>query len=188
MIPHGQIYPYPSPNFFANDETPIQAVCHHGTAGSGKSALAVLTDPQPDNPDARVSSNFLILKNGEIYLLVDYRKKRRAWANGPIRKPDPAIRWLAAVAAAGRNPNRCTVSVEHEATSDEMRRRAPMPDAQFNSSTWLTLTLLQELGLPISDQTVIGHRQINSVDKAYCPGVIDIPAYIDVLKLRAKML
>jgi len=187
LIPHGQIYPYPSPNFYVSSD-PIKAICLHGTAGSGRSALATLTDPRPDNPDARVSSNYLVFKNGEIYFLVDHRRGRRAWANGPIKKPDKNIKWLAALAAAGGFANTSTISIEHEATDAEMKRHAPMTDAQFNSSTWLTLTLLRELGLPISDQTVIGHRQVNSVDKFYCPGVIDVPAYIDVLKLRANML
>jgi len=193
MIPHGQVYPYQCQNFFSGVKDPIQAICLHGTAakqarGALQAALATLTNPRYDNPDAAVSSNYVIAKNGEIYFLVDWRAGRRAWANGPVKAPDKRIAWLLFAVQKKVNINRLTISIEHEATDEEMKRSAPMPDAQFNSSTWLVLSLLQELGLPINDQTVIGHRQINSVDKAYCPGVIDIPAYIEVLKLRENML
>lgn len=180
-----KIIDYPSPNFFLA-ANPIKAVCLHGTAGPLQASLDVLTRARPDRPEQAVSSHYVIDTNGDIYRLLKFWKNQRSFANGVVKLPDKNIGWLIAAVAAGVNPNLLTISIEHVASSAQMIGHASMPDAQFNSSVSLVTQLLKDCRLPISGQTVIGHRQVNSIDKAYCPGVVDIPAYIEVLKLRSK--
>lgn len=175
-----QIIDYPSPNFFDSGEK-IEAIVLHGTAGSLRASLGTLTNPRNDNPGKAVSSNYLIDTNGDIYRLVPWWLNRRAWANGVVNKPDTSINWLMQAIRNRKNPNLKTVSIEHVASSDNMIKRGRMTDKQWASSFWLVKNLLKEFKLEATNQTILGHYQIDSVNKAYCPGVIDIPAYINAL-------
>lgn len=179
-----KIIDYPSPNFFLAGN-PIKAICLHGTAGPLQASLDILTRARPDRPELAVSSHYLIDINGDIYRLLKWWKNQRSFANGIVKLPDKNIGWLIAAVAAGINPNLITISIEHVASSTQMKNHSSMTDAQFNSSIALVTQLLKDCKLPISNQTIIGHNQINSIDKVYCPGVIDIPAYIEVLTLRS---
>jgi N-acetyl-anhydromuramyl-L-alanine amidase AmpD len=175
-----EIIDYPSPNYFDNVSSKIQAIVLHGTAGSLSSALAELTNPKAYNPDARVSSNYVIGRNGSIYRLVAYWQGKRAWANGILNRPDSTIDWLMECAARGLNPNKFTISIEHEAASGDMlaHNYSSMPKAQLASSKELVRTLLGYNGLIADHNSIIGHNQIDSVSRAFCPGVINIPEYI----------
>lgn len=172
-----------SPNYWV-DASPVQAIVLHGTAGALAGAISTLRNPRVDKPSLAVSANFVVSKAGNIYRLVDPEKSRKAWANGVVENFDKSIAWLVQAVAQKRNINRITWSIEHEATESEMRKRASMPDAQFNSSIDLTAYLLVLAGLKISNQTVIGHYQISGTIKYNCPGVIFPPAYVEVLKER----
>jgi len=81
----------------------------------------------------------------------------------------------------GINPNLVTISIEHEASDYAMRHAGRLTDAAWRSSQDLVKKLLADCALVASNQTVIGHYQINSVDKSFCPGVINVPAYIEKL-------
>jgi N-acetylmuramoyl-L-alanine amidase len=175
-----KIIDYPSPNYFTNGLR-IKAIVLHGTAGPLNASLAVLTDPRNDKPELAVSSNYLIDTNGDIYRLVSWWNGKRAYANGIINNPDEEIKWLMACIGTRVNPNMCTISIEHVASAQAMRDHERMTDAQWSSSFGLVKTLLKDCGLEANKQTVLGHYQIDSVNKAYCPGVINIPAYINAL-------
>lgn len=173
----------PSPNFYSADNK-IQAVVLHGTAGSGISALSWLRNPQPGNPDGRVSANYLINKAGQVWELVEWQAGKRAWANGIVENFDSSIKWLVECLKNRINPNLVTVSIEHEASNREMTTRASMTDAQFNSSIELTAMILTAARLKANHQTIIGHNQISGTRKYNCPGVIFPPAYTEVLLIR----
>lgn len=175
-----EILNWPSPNYFSNGDK-IKAIVLHGTDGPLKASLDTLTNPRVSNPELAVSANYLIDLNGDIYRLVPWWLGRRAWANGIINKPDPAIKWLAACVKTGQNPNMVTISIEHVASGQDMINHGRMPDKQFYSSYNLVKQLLADCNLAANNQTVLGHYQIDSVNKAYCPGVIDIPAYINAI-------
>lgn len=177
----------PSPNFF-DSYKPILAVCLHGTAGPLAASLATLRNPRPDKPSAAVSSNYLIDLDGTVYELVPYPSGKRAWANGIVEAHDTTIEWLNQCVKTGSNPNLCTVSIEHVATADAMRRRASMPVRQFDASIELTASILLRAGLKASHQTIIGHNQISGTIKYDCPGVIFPPAYTEIVIDRHKEL
>lgn len=166
---------YPSPNYFeANNK--IEAIVLHGTAGTGSSALSWLT-----NRKSGVSSNYLIMANGKIYRLVAYYENKRAWANGIVFNPDPNIKWLAQAVKDKVNPNLLTISIEHEATDYSMKHQGRLTDLQWRSSQDLVTKLLADNNLVASGQTVLGHYQLSAKDKSFCPGVINVPAYIEKL-------
>jgi N-acetyl-anhydromuramyl-L-alanine amidase AmpD len=175
-----KIIDYPSPNFFTGG-LKIKAVVLHGTAGPLRASLDTLTNPRNDKPELAVSSNYVIDLNGDIYRLVSWWHGHRAYANGIINNPDERVKWLMACIGTRVNPNMCTISIEHVASAQSMTNHNKMTDAQFYSSLWVVKTLLHDCGLEANEQTVLGHYQIDSVNKAYCPGVINIPAYINAL-------
>jgi N-acetyl-anhydromuramyl-L-alanine amidase AmpD len=173
-----KIINYPSLNYFSGIKTKIQAIVLHGTAGSLGSALAELTNPKPNDPDNRVSANYVIALNGEIYRLVSFWLGQRAWANGVINKHDRSINWLTECALKGLNPNNYTISIEHEASRHDMINRNEMPNLQLDASLRLCSKLLHDIGLQPGRQTIIGHNQIDSISRANCPGVINIQDYL----------
>lgn len=170
----------PSQNFFT-DGKPINAVCLHGTAGPLGASLATLRNPRPDNPDAAVSSNYLIDLDGTVYELVPWAGGLRAWANGVVEAHDTSLIWLNQAIKNKVNPNLLTVSVEHVASARAMRSRASMPKKQFDASIELTAVILRQAGLKANHQTIIGHNQISGTIKFDCPGVIFPPAYTEIV-------
>lgn len=174
---------YPSPNFWKANN-PIKGIVLHGTAGSLSSALFTLTDPRPDNPQDAVSANYLIDLNGDIYRFMSWWKGKRSYANGNLLKPDTSVSWIKECQDRGINPNFVTLSVEHVASRDAMLQNKSMTEQQFASSMWLVGKLLSDNGLKASHETVVGHFQLDSVNRPFCPGVINIGAYIEVLRQR----
>jgi N-acetylmuramoyl-L-alanine amidase len=172
----------PSPNHWY-DPQPIMGVVLHGTDGPLGGSINWLCSPRSD-----VSANFVISKSGVIYRLVDFERGFRAWANGIVETYDTSIKWLDSLVKQRKNPNRYTVSIEHEAAGPEMISHSSMPKAQFDASIELTAYILASAGLKASNQTVIGHYQISGTKKIYCPGVIFPPAYVEVLQDRHKEL
>ncbi len=168
-------YRYTSPNKWANNKE-IKALVLHGTAGNFDNSVGWLC-----NPDSEVSANYIIAKNGTIYCLVDPYKGLRAWGNGVVNKPDTKLIWLADASKNGVNPNLITISIEHEATEEEMENKTPMPRIQQVASLELCDQLLRDFNLPRTEQTIIGHHQINGVSKPNCPGVINITDWIQQL-------
>lgn len=176
---------YPSPNHFAAVEAkPIEAIVCHGTAGALWPSIYWLCNPRIDNPGAAVSANYVIGVNGAVYELVNWRAGLRAYGNGVVRNRDKSLAWLNRCVANKVNPNLVTISIEHEASNVAMVTRGRMTDAQFNASQELVITLARECGLPLDREHINGHFQIDGAGKANCPGVINIPAYIEVLNLR----
>ena len=113
-----------------------------------------------------VSSNYYVNKAGVIRELVP--PTDAAWTNGPVGNPDlanPIIkRWI----DNGWNPNTRTLSIEHEGKPADT-----LTEAQIASTIHLTAWLCQEWALPIDRTHIIGHYQIDSVERAYCPSFSD---------------
>lgn len=176
-----------SPNFFEPGDmetNQVAAVCLHGTAGPLQASIDWLRNPRHDDPDKRVSANYVISKAGVIYELVPWEPGFRAFANGIVETEDPSILWLADAIKKRINPNWITISVEHEANYNDMVLHRSMTDLQFNSSVDLTAYILSGCGLKADHQTIIGHNQISGIMKFNCPGVIFPPAYTEQLLIR----
>lgn len=187
MIEKPRFTKMPSPNFFEPGEmttNKIEAVVLHGTAGPLQASIDWLRNPRHDNPKLAVSSNYVISKAGVIYELVPWEPGYRSYANGNVENYDYSIKWLADSFRNKVNPNWQTISIEHEASYNEMVLHRSMTDAQFTSSCALVAYCLAGAGLKANHQTVIGHNQISGKQKYNCPGVIFPPAYTEQLIKR----
>jgi N-acetyl-anhydromuramyl-L-alanine amidase AmpD len=119
-------------------------------------------------PNNQVSSaHFGVAKDGRIHQYVSI--DRMAWANG-ITREQIAGASAPVVKQMGINPNLYTVSIEHEGHD------GALTEAQFQSSLWLHRYISQYIrnkwnrDFPLDAYHVLGHYQINPVQKPDCPG------------------
>lgn len=115
------------------------------------------------NPDAEVSSQYLVCQNGDIIQFVD--EGDTAWANGPIHNPAdyPIIRdWV----RTKTNPNRETISIETE----RAKYTDPYTDAQYQALVALVRDITSRYSIPRDEGHILGHMDLDSVNKAHCPG------------------
>jgi N-acetyl-anhydromuramyl-L-alanine amidase AmpD len=142
----------------ASDGMPrtVEAICRHISDGQKLGDLAQLTKV--------VSANYYIDKGGVIYELVP--PDHCAWTNGQLHAPDLTNSLIADWVQHGWNPNTRTVSIEHEGHRDDHFTK-PQWESTLNLGAWLS----QEYNLPCDRIHNIGHYQIDSVNRPYCPGL-----------------
>lgn len=140
----------------------VQAIVWHISRGSLASNLAWFA-----NPASGASTTYEIGKDGTIYEIVD--PDHSPWTNGPMNKPDTSNPLIAAWKREGINPNTRTETMELEGES-QMLGGADITPAQRDSLVWLTAWRCQERGLPPDRTHILGHDQIDSVERSYCPG------------------
>lgn len=133
-----------------NGKKPL-AIVDHITAGLFPGCLAWLR-----NSLAKASAHYLVTKAGKIYRLV--RDEDTAWANGTINKPHWQL-------YDGSNPNRYTLSIEHEGLAGEA-----LTEEQYQATLWLHKQLISKWKIPIDDNHIIGHYRLDSVNRPNCPG------------------
>jgi len=167
----------PSPNHSSSKGYKTIAIVNHIMEGT-----LLGTDSWFANPVSQVSSHFGVGKDGVIHQYVDL--KYPAWANGGVNKPS----WPLLI--PGVNPNYYTVSIEHEGDSGDV-----MPEAQYQATLALHRWLIGVLGIPVTCDNIIGHYQIDSVNKSKCPGTEfpwdrlfqDLQGGSDVLKVAVLL-
>lgn len=133
-----------------NGQKPI-AIVDHITAGSYPGCLSWM-----QNSKAKASAHYLITRAGRILQLV--KDEDTAWANGAVSNPSWPL-------YDGSNPNKYTLSIEHEGQPSE-----PLTEIQIEASIWLHKQLIAKWGIPISTSHIIGHYRIDSVNRPNCPG------------------
>jgi len=112
-------------------------------------------------PGTEASYNDLILKNGDWLQIVDPFDP--AWSNGVVSSPI----WDGLQYSANRNvinPNLYTHSISREGQSHQIT------PAQEKTLYFVARFRADQHKLPIEKKSFIGHNQINSVRRAYCPG------------------
>jgi N-acetyl-anhydromuramyl-L-alanine amidase AmpD len=110
-----------------------------------------------NNPVSQASSHYMIGKNGDIWQFV--ANENTAWHAGVVLNPS----WN--LLKPGVNPNFYTFGIEHEGFTGELWT-IPMVEA----SAELIGTLCREYQIPLDRNHIIGHYQINSVNRSNCPG------------------
>lgn len=144
------------------------AICNHIMAGYMAGTFARF-----NNASEQVSSHFGISRKGKIvqYVALD----RWSYANGIMQNPDLSIDWLAACYANGieanqTNPNRKTISIEHEGFPSGAKD-AGLTEVQYQASVKLHLFIIGLFPSILPDRKhIIGHYQITGGDRANCPG------------------
>lgn len=128
----------PSPNFDARTAPPEILVLHYTGMPTGEAALARLCDPE-----ARVSSHYLVEEDGRIFRLV--AEERRAWHAG-------VSFWKGA-----RNLNGVSIGVEIVNPGHEFGYRA-FPDAQVAAVIDLVADIRARWS--IDDGRIVGHSDV----------------------------
>lgn len=157
----------PSPNHgYPGAAYRPEAIVWHISQGSGASAVNWLA-----NPASNASSNYVVVENGEIVELVNPEggADGAAWANGDVKKPDLSNALIAGWVKAGVNPNLRTVSIEHAGMTSNNHGGSLTP-AQVAATIRLTAWLCARFGIAPDQDHILGHYQINDVDRHYCPG------------------
>ena len=135
----------PSPNFSSrNGEVVSLLVLHYTGMQSGKEALARLCDPE-----AQVSSHYLIEEDGTIYQLVE--EASCAWHAG-------VSYWRGKV-----NVNPISIGIEMVNPGHEFGYR-PFPDIQMQSVADLSADIIKRHD--IMEYNVVGHSDIAPLRKA----------------------
>lgn len=156
---------FPSPNRTAGRDS-VSAAVVHISEGSYQSGIDWLT-----SPSSQASANVIISPNGEVAQLVAFTDT--AWANGlsyragvwrNSRGKQVAPTWR--LLKPGMDPNRHTVSIELAGFHTQRR-----PPAQLAALNRVLRWLAEHAGLRyVVGETLIGHRHLDNVDRANCPG------------------
>lgn len=117
------------------------------------------TDAWFRDRESRVSAHYGIGKDGSVHQYV--REEDTAWANGVVNRPS----WPLLDEFPGVDPNRYTLSIEHEGHPGE-----PFTEAMYQASLALTRYLVSRWAIPVDRDHLIGHYRIDSVNRADCPG------------------
>jgi N-acetyl-anhydromuramyl-L-alanine amidase AmpD len=123
------------------------------------------------NPERKASSHFTVGKKGEIEQYVSINDTAYAnglrWDDGIWRNPrglEVTPAWKGLIPAV--NPNLYTISIEHEGFFGEAWTE-PMYLAELKLLQWLR----GETNLVYArDETLIGHRDFDNIDRPNCPG------------------
>ncbi|WP_051287554.1 N-acetylmuramoyl-L-alanine amidase [Paenibacillus taiwanensis] len=119
------------------------------------------------NPNNSASSHFGVSQAGDIHQYVELTDN--AWTQGRILNPSASI-----IKQLLGNPNRYACSIEHEGYDG---RNGDLTETQFWASCWLhkyiqtQVQTIYGIRIPLNSHQVIGHYQIDSVNKPYCPGL-----------------
>jgi len=145
-----------SPNFTAGrNGKKIIAIVNHQTAGKGTGSLSWLS-----NPKSSASAHYLIYRDGTVYQLVN--DSDTAWHSGAVNKPSWTL-------YDETNPNRYTIGIEHECYP-EVGGDGNLTEVQYQATMELQKQLIKTYGIPIDREHIIGHYQIDSVNRPNCPG------------------
>lgn len=120
------------------------------------------------------SVNFLIARSGQIFEIVDPYGEA-PWTNGidysiyPRGKnPNMANPVIAEFTNARISPNQYCLTIEHESDSGQN-----LTAAQWQATLNLQAWLCQTFHITPDATHLIGHNQIDSIDRPYCPGWTD---------------
>lgn len=104
-----------------------------------------------------LSAHYVVYRDGSIEQWV--REEDAAWHAGEVYKPA----W--AFYEPGVNPNLTTIGIEHEGFTGE-----PWTEEMIQADLFLLRGIAERHGLVYSVNTLIGHHQLDSVNRRNCPG------------------
>ncbi len=150
-----------SPNWSGRGSCGIEAIVLHVT---GPGTLAGM-DSWFKNPASSVSATFGIDKNGDLHQYVQLGDA--AWHAGIVNRPDLTNPLIQNWNTNAINPNRCTVGIEL-VLGGPAEPLADYPKMQ-RTLTYLLNWLNDQTGVPLDRTHLIGHYQIDAVNRATDP-------------------
>jgi len=152
-----------SPNHSSRGGTAITMILLHATVGSYTSSLDWLRNPQTKNPDDRVSTHYLIRRDGHIAQLV--ADDQTAWHAGRAR-------WHGITAI-----NEASIGIELENANDG---HDPYPAAQLDAARLLCRSLIA--AYHILRANVVRHLDVATpAGRKTDPAGFPWPAFVDGL-------
>lgn len=143
-----------------------KVIVNHMTDGTAQSCIEHFTTPK----NTTSSAHFMVSKLGQIYQFV--KIEDNAWANGA--SPDLARHSMNPVIRSfGVNPNWVSVSIEHENFKSEKGiLTSEQKEATINLHAYIMWYVEEKLGSKIEADKdhIIGHRDIDPLEKSFCPG------------------
>lgn len=135
--------------------------------------------------DREVSFTFCNDRDGTCVQSLD-PVRQAPWTNGILRNPNTRIATVEAIEHSGLNPNEhCFMTVENVANESLGR---PITEAQIRTlaaqAAWGSI----QSGLPVTRETVLGHRDFDSTDKHDCPTAGDLEALLAKVISQAHSL
>lgn len=116
------------------------------------------TDAWFNDRNSGVSAHYGVGKDGSIHQYV--RDEDTAWANGQANSPTwPLYRQFAG------HLNSSSISIEHEGYPQD-----GLTEAQYQATLWLHRQLIARWGIPVDRLHIIGHDQLDTVNRRDCPG------------------
>lgn len=109
-----------------------------------------------NTPTSWASSHFITGKDGSIVQFVEEDKK--AWANGRVNNPTFKLY------KPNVNPNVYSLSIENEGTDLSIA-----PETQHKALTELLHYLCDKYAIPKDRDHIIGHYQIDGINRINCP-------------------
>lgn len=155
--------PITTQEFYKTRAVPLVSICDHVTAGSDSRDWL-------QNANNQSSVHFLIRMEGGAAVVYQFMSvEMGAWGNGRYSSNNPYMpAWVKSQIARGININHATVSIEHEKPvpfNNDMP--APMLAASIKLHKWL---IAEYPTIKPTRDFIIGHYQIDGVNRAFCPG------------------
>jgi N-acetylmuramoyl-L-alanine amidase len=150
----------------------VEALCLHVTAGESASSAVNWFK----NPASQVSAHFVLDRDGTIFALV--REDSTAWCQGIVNQPNRDIPLIDQWMREGVNPNSTCIGIEVAGYSSQQPSGQPpelvgYSEAQFGALDYLLPVLSARHGVAIAPDTCWGHKELDSVNRANCPGLSD---------------
>ena len=154
-------------NFSSRKGIIPDTIVNHISQGNKESCIAWFTSSKNNQS----SAHFLVCKNGDVYQFVKIRDM--AWSNGLYLKDIKNVK-SQKVKSRNINPNRYTISIEHEGIYE--KTKGELTDKQLISSIRLHLYIIDYIyekfkkRVSIDRESIIGHFEIDPIRKPFCPG------------------
>jgi hypothetical protein len=136
------------------------------------------------------SATFFVNRDGSVVQLLGDPFRMDPWANGDVKTPDLTNPRIAQMVRDGVNANERTLvaieNVGNEIAWGSVPGGHPITPAQEETDARIIAYYHSQVGMPISRETVIGHYQLNSVNRANCPS--RDKAIIDRIVARARAI
>ena len=138
----------------------VRAICLHITDGdTAAGAISWFHNPASD-----VSAHYVVDRAGTIWQVV--AEADTAWTQGVLREPNLANPIIAGWVRDGVNPNSECVSIEAVGKPAQ-----GWTTKQLAVVDLLVRDIAGRWAVPVGVDTVIGHRDIDSVNRARCPSL-----------------
>ena len=114
-----------------------------------------------DGARVQASCTVTVQRDGSILRVIP--EEHGPWTNGAVRKP--SARGRAMLARSG-NPNIWTLSLEMEG-----RHNRAITEAQIQAAEWWVRDAAARHAIPLDRDHILRHADIDSVQRAHCPGL-----------------